>query len=154
MTAKDSLTLLESRRLDSLVATEELAKEIVLRLKPQQIIGLQGEMGIGKTYFIKALAQQLGCPSIEVNSPSYAIHQEYHGTTKKLQHVDLYRLESEDEIESSGFWDLFDGSPDSLIVIEWIDRINLTTIPQNYSYLRMEWERSKDDARLVHLYLR
>lgn len=153
MKAIKSLKLLESRQLDSLEATEALAKNIARQLKPKQVIGLQGEMGSGKTHFVKALARQLGCHDSEANSPTYAIHHEYVSPKCSLHHIDLYRLETEEDVESSGFWDLF-YEENSIIAIEWIDRIPESAIPQTHSYLRMEWQHTENGGRLVKLFTR
>jgi len=130
--------------------TQQLAQELARQLKPKTIIGLQGEMGSGKTHFALALAQSLGCTSGELSSPTYAIHQEYQGPQLTLHHLDLYRLDTEDEIESSGFWDLFYDET-SIIVVEWIDRIPFETIPQNFSYIRLDWKIKSDGTRSVTL---
>jgi len=148
-----SLKFWGSRTLSNLEATENLAKEILSQLKPRSVIGLQGDLGSGKTHFVKALARQLGCAEDEVNSPSYAIHQEYQGANISLQHIDLYRLETDEEIESSGFWDLF-YEENSFIAIEWVDRLQTSSIPQNHSYWRMEWECFEDGSRLVKIFVR
>lgn len=148
-----SLKFLESRQLNSLEDTDALAKEIAQQLKPKSVLGLQGEMGSGKTHFVRVLARYLGCHASEANSPTYAIHQEYVSAKCSLHHLDLYRLETEEEIESSGFWDLF-YDEDSIIVVEWIDRISDSTIPQTHSYLRMEWEHTGNGGRIVKLFTR
>jgi len=147
------LKFLGDRKLNDLEATEHLAIEIITMLKPNQVIGLQGEMGSGKTHFVKAMARELGCHVNEVNSPSYSIHQEYQGSKLNLHHIDLFRLETEEEIESSGFWDLF-YEKNSIIVIEWIDRIQQSNIPMNNPYLRMEWNILDDGERLVNIFSR
>jgi tRNA threonylcarbamoyladenosine biosynthesis protein TsaE len=147
------LKFLGMRDLNSLAATDEFAKEIVTQIKPRHVIGLQGEMGSGKTHFVKALTKHLGCPVDEANSPSYAIHQEYQGSNISLQHVDLYRLESAEEVESSGFWDLF-YEQNSIIIIEWVDRIDQAMIPQDCPYLRLEWNIHEGDKRNVRIYKR
>lgn len=148
-----SLKFLGSRQLNSLENTDALAKEIAQQLKPKSVIGLQGEMGSGKTYFVKALARHLGCNDQDANSPTYAIHQEYVSSQCSLHHLDLYRLETEEEIESSGFWDLF-YEESSIIVVEWIDRISEAAIPQTHYYWRMEWEFAGNDRRLVKVFKR
>lgn len=147
---KLALRTLWSRTLSDLMETQQLAQELARQLKPKTIIGLQGEMGSGKTHFALALAQSLGCTSGELSSPTYAIHQEYQGPQLTLHHLDLYRLDTEDEIESSGFWDLFYDET-SIIVVEWIDRIPFETIPQNFSYIRLDWKIKSDGTRSVTL---
>lgn len=153
MKAIKPLKFIENRQLNSLEDTEALAKDIAQQLKSKQVIGLQGEMGSGKTHFVKALARQLGCQESEANSPTYAIHHEYIGSQYSIHHIDLYRLETEEDVESSGFWDHF-YDQNSIIVVEWIDRIPESAIPQTHSYLRMEWKHTDNGGRLVKLLTR
>lgn len=153
MKAIKPLKFIESRQLNNLEDTETLAKEIAQQLKPKQVIGLQGKMGSGKTHFVKALTRHLGCHESEVNSPTYAIHHEYMGDHFSLHHIDLYRLETEEDVENSGFWDLF-YEEKSIIAVEWIDRIPESAIPQTHSYLRMEWQYTENGGRFVKLFTR
>ena len=97
----------ETRLLRNLQDTESLAKEIAKSSETRRVIGLHGNMGSGKTHFVKALADELGLDGSKASSPTFAIHQEYKNSKVTLHHIDLFRLESIDEIESSGFWDEF-----------------------------------------------
>jgi tRNA threonylcarbamoyladenosine biosynthesis protein TsaE len=90
------------------------------------VIGLVGPLGAGKTVFVKGLAEGLGIAPASVSSPTFVIAQQYRvppDSTPRpewLHHVDLYRLESEDELEAMGFADLFD--PACVLAVEWADR--------------------------------
>lgn len=92
------------------------------------VIGLIGPLGAGKTVFVKGLAEGLGIDARLVSSPTFVIAQQYPiarealdpSGPQVLHHVDLYRLESEDELESMGFFDLFD--PGAVLAVEWADR--------------------------------
>ena len=83
-------------------------------------IGLTGELGAGKTQFVKGLAMGLGIDENEVVSPSFGLINEYEGD-KKLYHVDLYRLETGSDIETLGLTDYFQN--DGICIIEWADRL-------------------------------
>ncbi len=83
-------------------------------------IGLIGELGAGKTQLVKGFARGLGIDEDEVVSPSFGLINEYAGD-KKLYHVDLYRLDSDEEIETLGLSDYMEG--DGICVIEWADRL-------------------------------
>ena len=85
-------------------------------------IALVGPLGAGKTVFVKGLAEGLGVDPRVVSSPTFVIAQQYSVSTgpTALHHVDLYRLESEDELESIGFYDMF--APGSVVAVEWADR--------------------------------
>lgn len=83
------------------------------------VVGLVGPLGAGKTEWVKGLAEGLGGKAEMVASPTFVIASEYPGA-RPLAHVDLYRLESEGELEAAGFLDLLD--PGRVVAIEWADR--------------------------------
>lgn len=111
----------------NLEATRELAREIAREFlafgaKGRLLLLLDGPMGAGKTELTRELLRALG--SQETCSPSFAIHNSYRaGDETPVEHFDLFRLESADDLESTGFWDCFDSSR-SLIIIEWASRLN------------------------------
>ena len=110
--------------------------ETISKLIPQKsVIALSGPMGAGKTEFVKTLCRLRGIQN--ANSPTFALHHHYQNENVSVEHLDLFRLESEDEIEATGFWDLF--SQDSgLILIEWPEKMNLEQIPQNWPLFFLE----------------
>jgi tRNA threonylcarbamoyladenosine biosynthesis protein TsaE len=135
-------------KLNSYEDTEKLAEEICSKIKSPQFIGLVGPMGAGKTYFVKALAKVLKLKNSDsVNSPSFALHQRYEGKNFNLEHLDLYRLESDEELESIGFWDLF-SEENILIVVEWADRIDQKFIPKKFNPIFLEFD-IRDGCRQV-----
>lgn len=120
----------------SLAEIDDVAK-IVLASKLKNIILLHGEMGAGKTTFIKALARQLGVTDM-TGSPTFSLVNEY-GTEdgRVLYHFDLYRLNSEEEAYDMGIDEYFYSG--NLCLIEWPEKtpnlipldhtaINLTTL--------------------------
>lgn len=141
---------IEQRVLMGLEDTSLLARDLLPQLTHRQVIGLQGDMGAGKTHFVKALARELGVSEEQINSPSFAIHQQYLAGDLTIHHLDLFRLETVDEIESSGLWDLF-YDDNVIIIIEWIDRISEQYIPQHFSYLRLDWQVLGDGRRRVDI---
>ena len=85
-------------------------------------ISLIGPLGAGKTLFAKGLAEGLGIDPNQVASPTYVIQHRHRAPDGRLfAHVDLYRLESEDELEATGFIDCFE--PGAVVVVEWGDRL-------------------------------
>lgn len=136
--------------LNSLEETQSLADLLAPQLSSRHILGLYGPMGVGKTHFIQALVRALGGPTDQATSPTFAIHQEYFGTSKTIHHLDLYRLESEEEVESSGFWDLF-YEDNVVIAIEWMDRVPENRMPPQFTYWRMEWSVLPEGQRQVKI---
>ena len=84
-------------------------------------VGLVGDLGAGKTHFTRGFVEG-AAPDVAdwVSSPTYAICNTYPGANATVHHLDLYRLRSEDDLESVGFWELLE---DGVVVIEWPDRI-------------------------------
>lgn len=98
--------------------TIEIAKSFAKNLKKGSIVLLSGEMGAGKTVFVKGMAAGLGIKAL-VTSPTYAYMNDYDG---KLYHYDCYRLQSGEDAESLGLTDYFYAG--GICVIEWSENIS------------------------------
>lgn len=109
-------------RTRSVAGTLGLGKLISELLRPPKLILLRGELGAGKTTLVKGLAATLGAADLEnVTSPTFTLVHEYKGHKVRIFHLDLYRLESETELEGIGLWELADAG-DALVLIEWGER--------------------------------
>ena len=102
--------------------TIEVGRQLVALLNPPQLLLLRGELGTGKTTLVKGIAQALDAAETdEVTSPTFTLLHEYEGVRNgqpvKLYHLDVYRLESERQLETLGLDDLL--TPDALVVVEW-----------------------------------
>ena len=84
------------------------------------VIGLSGDLGAGKTQFVKGFARGLGCTA-RVHSPTFALLNEYGGGRLRLFHLDLYRLNNADEVAGAGLEEYL-LNPDGVAVVEWIER--------------------------------
>jgi len=101
--------------------TFNLGRQTASRLRGGELVLLEGDLGMGKTVFARGIAAGLGIPPEDVNSPSYTLVQEYRAGRIPMFHVDLYRLRSDDEIETLGLEDIL--STGALVVIEWGDKL-------------------------------
>lgn len=101
---------------NSVENTYEIAKEIATKLIGGEVILLNGELGAGKTTFTKGLALALGVER-SVTSPTFTIIKEYVGSKFELIHMDMYRLEDEDEVYELGVEEYL--RKDTIVVIEW-----------------------------------
>ncbi|MBI2914649.1 MAG: tRNA (adenosine(37)-N6)-threonylcarbamoyltransferase complex ATPase subunit type 1 TsaE [Firmicutes bacterium] len=97
--------------------TRELGRILGALLGPGDIVLLEGELGAGKTVFVKGLASALGVPESEVHSPSFALINEYRGGSLPFYHFDAYRLNSPEDLEALGCGEYFDGP--GVTAIEW-----------------------------------
>jgi tRNA threonylcarbamoyladenosine biosynthesis protein TsaE len=89
-------------------------------IKSGTVIGLAGDLGAGKTQFVIGLARGLGV-TVRVQSPTFALVHEYRDGRLPLIHIDLYRLDTTEQIMGAGLHEYLD-SPDGVVVVEWCDR--------------------------------
>ena len=109
---------LRTRSENGTLALGEIMTEL---LAAPKLIVLKGDLGAGKTTLVKGMAAALGAPADDVTSPTFTLVHEYQGRKVRLIHLDLYRLEKEEEIEGLGLWEMAD-APDALVLVEWGDR--------------------------------
>ena len=105
--------------------TVEVGRKLANLLKPPQFLLLIGELGTGKTTLVKGIAEALDAAEAdEVTSPTFTLLHEYgghhDGEPVKLYHIDVYRLESERQLETLGLDELM--TPDALVLVEWGDK--------------------------------
>ena len=100
--------------------TQTIARDLAARLKPGDVLLLSGNLGAGKTAFVRGLAAGLGIDPDDVSSPTFTIVHEYRGGRVTLYHVDLYRLE-EAATDDLGLEEM--GVKDGIMAIEWPDRL-------------------------------
>jgi len=99
-------------------ATRRAARELAARLRPGNVVLVRGDLGSGKTVFVRGLAEGLGLDPLEVASPTFALVHEYGpaGRPPVLLHVDLYRLPD----GGAAIGDLgLEGRGDAILAVEW-----------------------------------
>jgi len=98
--------------------TTELGRRLAAGLRPPKLVVLRGELGAGKTTLIKGIAEGFHAASQEnVTSPTFTLIHEYRGPGVNVYHVDLYRVDTQRELDTLGLDDLFDET--SVVLIEW-----------------------------------
>ena len=100
--------------------TAAVAREFARTLRAGDVVLLSGDLGAGKTAFVRGLAEGLGIDPAEVSSPTFTIVHEYGGGRLRLYHADLYRLDRA-ATEDIGLEEM--GVKDGVLAIEWPDRL-------------------------------
>lgn len=112
--------LVLQKKMTSELELKDWMKVVCNHLGHSALLLLSGDLGAGKTTSVRYLCEAYGLQGVQ--SPTYAIHQSYGDSAIRIDHFDLYRLQNEDELVSTGFWDLLQRQ-DSLVLIEWFERI-------------------------------
>lgn len=117
---------------NSVEETVEFARQWSSSLVPNDIVALAGDLGAGKTHFVKGLAAGLNV-NADVTSPTFTLIHEYPGGWLPLYHVDFYRLEETEEAVKIGIEEYLDG--DGVTAIEWADKF-ADLIPETARWIR------------------
>ena len=113
----------------TLDATKEIAQDFAKTLKSGDVVCMYGDLGVGKTEFVRAMAQEFGITDY-ITSPTFTIVNEYKGTLD-LYHFDVYRIADSDEMYEIGYDEYIDG--DGICVIEWAELIEDILPPHRYN---------------------
>lgn len=126
--------------------TIDLAIEFASTLLANDVILLDGELGAGKTCFVRGLCEGLGGDPTQVNSPTFVIMQEYEVDGGiRLVHIDAYRLSGTEELDTIG-WDELLSDPLTIIAIEWPSKIT-DALPEHA--ITVSIEHLKEHERLL-----
>jgi len=126
-------------------ATERLARALAPRLRPADVLLLEGPIGAGKTHFARALIQALLPVTEDVPSPTFTLVQVYEGPGFPIWHADLYRLSHPDEAAELGLADAFETA---LCLVEWPERLGPHRPP---GALTLSFAHAPGDSRTVEL---
>ncbi len=111
-----------------------LARAMCEDLSLPPFIALYGDLGVGKTAFVRGFASVIA-PSSLVRSPTFALVNEYRAKPRSLFHFDMYRIEDEDDLYSIGFYDYLDRS--GICLVEWSENIPYA-LPERYLRISIE----------------
>ena len=125
--------------------TAALAELVGQRVHEGTVICLEGDLGAGKTLFVQSFARTLGVEG-EVTSPTFNLMNIYEGICP-IYHFDLYRLESEQELEEIGFYEYTD-EPEGIVLIEWADKF-LDSLPEDYVRICISRGEGEETLRTI-----
>lgn len=127
--------------------TAALGARLGRALAPGDCVALVGELGAGKTQFVRGTCSGARVPASEVSSPSFAIVATYGGRIP-VHHADLYRIGDLDELFATGFFDLVGGA--GAILVEWADRVP-GALPEERLTVTLRHDPKRPDVRHVEL---
>ncbi len=132
--------------INNLDSINEAAKEFIAQIDQDTVFAFHGEMGAGKTTFIKAICEELGVEDV-INSPTFAIVNEYRTATAELvYHFDFYRINKPEEAFDFGYEDyLYSGA---LCFIEWPEKIE-DLLPGDAVHVTIT--QNDDDTRTIKI---
>ncbi|MBI2619494.1 MAG: tRNA (adenosine(37)-N6)-threonylcarbamoyltransferase complex ATPase subunit type 1 TsaE [Ignavibacteriales bacterium] len=132
--------------------TRTMARSFGEALRPGDVVALYGELGSGKTQFVKGICEAFRV-STHVASPTFVILHRYEGTTTDgnqlfLYHFDLYRVDSAEEIYDLGYEEFFFGG--GICIVEWAERLSNLLPAERYD-IRLDFgEREADRIIAIH----
>jgi tRNA threonylcarbamoyladenosine biosynthesis protein TsaE len=127
--------------------TIAFGRQLATELSPPLIVLLRGDLGAGKTTLVKGIAEGFQAASAQdVTSPTFTLVHEYRGPRAILYHIDLYRIDTERELETLALDDLL--APDSILLIEWGEKFPHL---QRDRDLEITLERVGENGRSIQL---
>ena len=127
--------------------TTELGRRLAGELKPGSIVLLRGDLGAGKTTMVKGIAEGFqAAKADDVTSPTFTLIHEYRGPVVTLYHIDLYRIDTQRELDTLALDDLM--SPQSILLIEWGEKFQRFVQERD---VEIAIEHKGGDERMVFL---
>ena len=127
--------------------TIALGRELAASLSPPKLVILRGDLGAGKTTLVKGIAEGFNAASQEdVTSPTFTLIHEYRGPAATLYHIDLYRVDTQRELETLGLDDLM--TENSVLLIEWGEKFERFRRERDYE---IALNRISDSERAISL---
>lgn len=125
--------------------TKRLAEKLAVCLHPGDVVLLNGDLGAGKTQFVQGVAQGLGMDD-QVTSPTFNILLSYENDVTELHHFDLYRLETEEELDDIGYYEVLEDGGVSFV--EWAEKFP-EAVPDDY--LQLTFTIGPDGVRTIEV---
>lgn len=136
-----------------LKSLEDLDSWVVKNLKlfsSGNLVLLSGPMGAGKTTLVSSVVKALGGDSSEVSSPTFSLHHIYEVNGLVIDHMDLYRLENDHDLLTSGFFEVLN-ERENLSFIEWSDRLDISVFQETRSHIYQVRIELVDQERMISI---
>ena len=124
--------------------TESIAEKFGKKLKGKEIVAFYGDLGAGKTTFVRGVAKALNINDV-ISSPTFTLVNEYSADKFKIYHFDMYRVKSLEDLESTGFFDYIDKG---VILIEWSENIEYY-LPKDIIKIKIDKNNTNDNERII-----
>jgi len=125
----------DTRESNSVEQTESIAAELAATVRGGEIIALEGDLGAGKTQFVRGLVRELGGDPRSVSSPTFVLLNVYDTGRLKVFHLDAYRVSGAEDFEAIGFAELLDQN--GVVIIEWASRVQ-SLLPDDAISVRID----------------
>lgn len=132
---------------NSFEQTQMIGKDLGSKLKGGEILALYGDLGSGKTTFVQGVALGLGIKR-RIISPTFIIVRKYALTMKNFYHIDLYRIDSERDIEGLGLKEIIDNQ-ENIVAIEWAQKLGSLLSKKR---IDIKFEHLDQDKRRITIY--
>lgn len=132
-------------KIESLSDINRVAKQFLEMYGDRQVVAMYGNMGVGKTTFVKAVCEVLGMHD-DATSPSFAIVNEYKGDGKRIYHFDFYRINDPEEAYDFGYEEYFYSG--DMCFVEWPEKID-RLIPDDA--LALKFTEQEDGSRIIEV---
>jgi tRNA threonylcarbamoyladenosine biosynthesis protein TsaE len=127
--------------------TTALGRKLAASMLPPKLVLLRGDLGAGKTTLVKGIAAGFDAANEdEVTSPTFTLVHEYRGPTATLYHIDLYRVDTQPELETLGLDDLMDDN--SVLLIEWGEKFARFTKERD---IEISLEKVEENERIIRV---
>lgn len=130
----------------------DVVDAVVQYLRPGCLVFLEGDPGAGKTFLVSQLLWRYDIS--EVASPTFSLHHRYQTTDVLFHHFDLYRVESEDDLETVGLWDLIEEDNKAIFLIEWASKFPVDIWPMDAVKVTIQISNNGPDSRSYQIDVR
>jgi tRNA threonylcarbamoyladenosine biosynthesis protein TsaE len=137
----------QNYQIQNLAELDEFTFKLKSWMGNKAVLLLIGPLGVGKTKTVESLLRHLNYSL--TSSPTFALHQQYNLSYMQIDHFDFYRIKSNEDLESVGFWDVF-AKNNGWVLIEWPELVPMKDLPPGWPVFQLEFKLS-GEIRIIQL---